>query len=128
VAGWVSGSAVLAAPSAAPATPTVSSAAEYHSRGRQLIQDEKYAESISPLTQAVKLDPFLSQAFNARGYAYSRLKKYKQALDDFDRAIKLNPIYTNAYVNRASVRRAAGDKAGADSDQAKARDLMKLAK
>jgi hypothetical protein len=31
-------------------------------------------------------------------------------------------------VIRAQVRRALGDKAGADSDQAKARDLLKLAK
>jgi tetratricopeptide (TPR) repeat protein len=119
--------------SAAPAEQIVSSAsatsaAEYHSRGRKFIQDTQYAQSIEPLTQAVKLDPFLSQAFNARGYAYFRLKQYKEALADFDQAIKLNPVYTNAYVNRAQVRRATGDKAGADSDQAKVRELMRLAK
>jgi tetratricopeptide (TPR) repeat protein len=122
------------APAVAPAGPPIAarpvatSATEYHSRGRKLIQEEKYAASIEPLTQAVTLDPFLSQAFNARGYAYFRLKQYKQALADFDQAIKLNPVYTNAYVNRAQVRVVLGDKAGGDSDQAKARDLLKLAK
>jgi tetratricopeptide (TPR) repeat protein len=115
-------------PPAVLTAPIATSAAEYQSRGRQLIQDEKYAEAIEPLTQAVKLDPFLSPAFNARGYAYFRMKQYKEALADFDQAIKLNPVYTNAYVNRASVRRATGDKAGADADQAKVRNLMNLAK
>jgi tetratricopeptide (TPR) repeat protein len=104
----------------------VITAAEYHNRGRKLIQEEKYAESIGPLTQAVKLDPFLSQAFNARGYAYFRLKRYKEAIGDFNQAIKLNPIYTNAYVNRGLARREAGDAQGADADQAKVRELMKM--
>ena len=106
--------------------PSVTSAAAYHARGRQLIQEEKYAESIEPLTQAVKLDPFLSLAFNARGYAYFRMKQYQEALADFDQAIKLNPIYTNAYVNRGMARRAAGDMKGGDADQAKVRELMKM--
>ena len=50
------------------------SAAEYQARGRKLIQEEKYREALDPLTQAVKLDPFLSAGFNARGYAYFRMK------------------------------------------------------
>jgi Flp pilus assembly protein TadD len=104
----------------------VTSAAEYHALGRKLIQEDKYAESIEPLTQAVKLDPFLSQAFNARGYAHFRLKQYKEAVADFDQAIKLNPVYTNAYVNRGMARHAAGDSQGADADQAKVRELMKI--
>jgi len=100
-------------------------AAEYQQLGRKLIQEEHFAEAIEPLTQALKLDPFLATTFNARGYAYYRLKKLTQAIADFDQAIKLNPMYANAYTNRGVARRAAGDKAGADADQAKARDLLK---
>ena len=37
----------------------------------------------------------------------------------------LNPKYANAYTNRAAARRAAGDKAGAEADQAKAREFLK---
>ena len=92
-----------------------------------MIQEERFAEAIEPLSQAVKLDPFLATAFNARGYAYFRLKKLPQAIADFDQAIKLNPVYANAYTNRSGAKRAAGDKTGADADQAKARDLLKAA-
>ena len=53
----------------------MTTAAEYQQQGRKLIQEERFAEAIEPLTQAVKLDPFLATTFNARGYAYYRLKK-----------------------------------------------------
>ncbi|MCU1234045.1 MAG: repeat-containing protein [Candidatus Solibacter sp.] len=102
-------------------------AAEYLALGRKCIQEDRLTDAIEPLTQAVKIDPYLSVAWNSRGYAYFRLRRYKDALADFDQAIKLNPVYGNAYTNRASARRAAGDKVGADADQAKARDLLKAA-
>ena len=85
----------------------------YQQQGRKLIQEEHFAEAIEPLTQAVKLDPFLATTFNARGYAYFRLKKYKEAIADFDQAIKLNPaVRQRVHQSRSSARRAAGDKSG----------------
>ena len=62
----------------------------------------------------------------ARGQLYSAKGDYPRAIADFDQAIRLNSTYTNAYVNRSSARRAAGDKQGADADQSKVRDLMKM--
>jgi tetratricopeptide (TPR) repeat protein len=100
------------------------SAAEYHARGRKLLQEDHFQEAIEQLTEALKLNPSFALAYNARGYAHFRLKQYPQALADFDEAIRLTPSYLNAYVNRGAARRAAGDKAGADADQAKARELM----
>jgi tetratricopeptide (TPR) repeat protein len=110
-----------------PSAKLVTTAAEYQQQGRKQIQEEHFAEAIGPLTQAVKLDPYLATTFNARGYAYYRIKKYAEAIADFDEAIKLNPVYGNAYTNRGVAKRAAGDKPGADADQAKARDLLKAA-
>jgi tetratricopeptide (TPR) repeat protein len=107
-----------------PAKAPPASAAEYHARGRKFLQEDRLQEAIEQLTEALKLDPALSLALNARGYAYFRLKRYPEALADFDEAIRLNPAYLNAFVNRGAARRAAGDKAGADADQAKARELM----
>jgi Flp pilus assembly protein TadD len=117
-----------AAPPVPPAVSPVTTAADYQLQGRKMIQEERFAEAIAPLTEAAKLDPFLATTFNARGYAYLRLKKPKQALADFDQAIKLNPIYANAYTNRAAARVALGDKAGAVADRAKAQEYLKAAK
>ena len=107
----------------ADAAEDAATAATYHSLGRKLLQEDRFEEAIEQLTEAVKLDPVLAQAYNARGYAHFRLKQYAEALADFDRAIKLYPGYANAYVNRAATRRASGDKAGAAADQAMAREL-----
>jgi tetratricopeptide (TPR) repeat protein len=97
----------------------------FHARGRKLLADGKFAEAIEQLTLALQLQPSLALAYNARGFAHYRLKQYPQAIADYDEAIRLNPSYANAYLNRSVARRAAGDKAGADADQAKSRELSR---
>jgi tetratricopeptide (TPR) repeat protein len=92
-------------------------------RGHALLQDEHFVEAVPLLDEALKLDPTLALAYNARGYAYYRLKHYSQAVADFDVAILLNPAYANAFANRSAARRASGDTAGADADAAKVREL-----
>jgi tetratricopeptide (TPR) repeat protein len=102
----------------------VAGAAELHARGRRLLAEERFAEAIQQLGQAIKLDPSLSLAYNARGYALFRLRRYTEAIKDFDEAIRLNPKYANAYLNRSAARRMTGDKAGAEADQVKAREAL----
>jgi tetratricopeptide (TPR) repeat protein len=112
----------VAAPS--PAKPAAArNAASYHALGRELIQQEKFADAIQALTQAIQINPALPLAYNARGYAHFRLKQFTEAIADFDQAIQLDPKYGNAYLNRGSAKRAAGDKPGGDEDLAKARGL-----
>jgi tetratricopeptide (TPR) repeat protein len=99
-------------------------AAQHNSLGRKALQEEHFTEAIKEFSAALKLDPSLSLAYNARGYAYFRQKRYTDALADFDNALRLNPAYINAYINRSSARRAAGDTAGADADMAKVKQLV----
>ena len=98
-------------------------AAELHTRGRELLAQEKFPEAIKLLSEAIKLDPELTLAYNARGFAYLRLKRYALARADFDKAIRQNPMYINAYTNRAALRKLTGDVAGSAADRSKARIL-----
>jgi tetratricopeptide (TPR) repeat protein len=100
----------------------------YHSRGIAYRFKGDYEHAIQDYGQAIKLNGKFVMAFTNRGVAYDKKGEYDRAIADFDQAIKLNPAYANAYTNRSSTKRAAGDKAGADADQAKARELLVKAK
>jgi tetratricopeptide (TPR) repeat protein len=89
------------------------------------LQEDHYTEAIEELTKAIQLNPVLAQAYNARGFEYFKLKQYSKAIADFDQATRVYPGYGNAYVNRAAAKRAAGDRAGAEADQARARQLTR---
>jgi tetratricopeptide (TPR) repeat protein len=113
---------VKPAVSALPAIPG-SRAIALNTHARQLVNDGHFEEAIQQFTEALKIDAAMPLAYNGRGYAHFRLKQYTEAIGDFDQAIKLNPAYENAYLNRGAARKAAGDKAGADADLAKAREI-----
>jgi tetratricopeptide (TPR) repeat protein len=90
-----------------------------------LINQGQYRQAVEELNEAVRLDPLMALAYNARGFAYYLLHDQKHSLADFDEAIRLNPRYQNAYRNRSLARKAAGDSAGSAADSAKARELAK---
>jgi tetratricopeptide (TPR) repeat protein len=113
----------------APPTAAPASAAVHHQRGRDLLNQSKYAEAIAELTEAIRLQPKFPLALNARGFAYYLTKKVPLALADFDQAILFDANYINAYQNRAKARTAAGDTQGAAEDNAKVHELTeKLAR
>jgi tetratricopeptide (TPR) repeat protein len=91
-------------------------------RGFALLQENHLPEAIEQLDAALKMDPTLALAWNARGYAHYRQRQFPEAIADFDLAILLDPAYSNAYQNRSFARRATGDAVGADADAAKAKD------
>ena len=119
---------VLSQPQAVPAPPppkpqTSLSAEGWNEKGRALTKSNQYSEAIEALSEAIRLKPAYPAAYNGRGYARHLARQYKQAIADFDEAIRLNPKYVNAIRNRANSKRAAGDKAGSDADNALAAQL-----
>ncbi|MBX5494336.1 MAG: tetratricopeptide repeat protein [Bryobacteraceae bacterium] len=94
-------------------------------RGRELTQQRKLGEALAELNEAIRLNPSLAAAYNARGYVYLLLRDYTRAVADFDAAIRLNPRYANAYHNRGVARRALGDWKGASKDFAREKAFTK---
>src|SRR5258706_11943202 len=87
--------AVVASPAPIAKASTSGTAEQHHQRGRDLIQQKKYREAIEELSEALRQQPELALAFNARGYAYSLLRDFPHAIADYDAAIRINPKYVN---------------------------------
>ncbi len=62
------------------------------------------------------LDPKNPMAYNFRGTAKGGMKDYKGAIEDLDKAIKMRQNYSQAYINRAAIKFASGDKPGSCAD------------
>jgi tetratricopeptide (TPR) repeat protein len=98
-------------------------AVAYTSRGVEWRTKGQVDRAIADHTQAIKLDPNLSDAFYNRGNAYGDKGDHDHAIADYDQAIRLNPKFAGAYNNRGLSRRTKGDTAGGDADIARAKQL-----
>jgi tetratricopeptide (TPR) repeat protein len=97
----------------------------YTSRGVEWRTKRQLDRAIADHTQAIKLDPALSEAFYNRGNAYGDKGETDRAIADYDQAIRLNPKLGGAFNNRGVARRQKGDTAGGDADIARAKQLDK---
>jgi tetratricopeptide (TPR) repeat protein len=97
----------------------------YTSRGVEWRAKRQLDRAIADHTQAIKLDPSLSEAFYNRGNAYGDKGENDRAITDYDQAIRLNPKFAGAFNNRGLARRQKGDTAGGDADIARAKQLEK---
>jgi tetratricopeptide (TPR) repeat protein len=100
-------------------------AVAYTSRGVEWRTKGQLDRAIADHTQAIKLDPNLSEAFYNRGNAYGDKGDNDRAIADYDQAIRLNPRFPGAFNNRGQARRQKGDTAGGDADIARAKQLEK---
>lgn len=100
-------------------------ASTYYFRGLLFSDDRKFDSAVQDFTRVIELDPKSTAAYLDRGRVYFEQGVYGRAIDDFSRAIDLNPSYSNAYAWRGRARERMGDKAGAETDTERARELMK---
>jgi tetratricopeptide (TPR) repeat protein len=95
----------------------------YVNRGNAYLNLSQYERAIRDYDKAIQLVPDDEDAYNNRGSAYRNLSQYERAIQDYDKAIQLKPDYAIAYQNRSYAKDKLNDKAGAEADRAKAKDL-----
>jgi tetratricopeptide (TPR) repeat protein len=80
-------------------------------------------KSILDSSEAIRLKPDLSLAFNNRGIAHSFNSEHEKAVSDFNEAIRLKPNESLYYTNRAATYKKMGIDDFAERDIAKANEM-----
>ncbi|MCI0813413.1 MAG: hypothetical protein J4N27_05960, partial [Chloroflexi bacterium] len=104
--------ALLALAVACVGTPVTSDeldALDALDRGIELRRQGLMRRAYEELTEAVRLDPKLAEAYAERGFLYHLLSDESHAIDDLGRAIKLNSRLPIGYNYRGLVFVARGD-------------------
>ncbi len=96
------------------------SAEEAELKGESAQKNGDLDSAIANFSEAIRLDPKLVTAYNARGLAYRGKGNYDKAIADFSDAIRLDPKSATAYSGRAGAYHAKRnyDKAIADFSEA----------
>ncbi|MHB1557456.1 MAG: tetratricopeptide repeat protein [Isosphaeraceae bacterium] len=85
-------------------------------KGRMHLFQREYGPAVAQFTRAIRIDPFLADAYGGRGAAYQGLRDFPRALADLDEAIQRDPRLVTAYLRRAQVRVETGEIDGALAD------------
>ncbi len=92
--------------------------------GRMHLFLKEYGPAQDEFSRAIRISPYLAEAYCGRGMAYQGLGDAERALADFDRAIEYDPRQVNAFIQRARIRTEAGDLDGALSDLGRVMELQ----
>jgi len=60
-----------------------------------------YESAIKNLTEVIRVDPEILQAYYSRGHAHTKMGNHHLAIDDYTQAIRIDPEYATAYYTRA---------------------------
>lgn len=77
---------------------------------------KKTLSAIELYTEAIRINPNNSSAFNNRGVMRIQTGDFFEAINDFNKAIELNPNSATAYINRGAVKAKIGDIESAMND------------
>lgn len=91
-------------------------AKQLYQQGLTNYKNSNYQQAIKLFSQAIRINPEFSSAYNSRGDAYYRLGKYEKSQQDSSAAIRSNPNDANAYYDRAFSLYFAGEFNGAIID------------
>jgi tetratricopeptide (TPR) repeat protein len=77
-------------------------AKRYFNLGNDYFDKKDYDRAIVNYTEAIRLDPKYTIAYNDRGAAYSNKNDYNRAIADYTEAIRLDPKLALPYKNRGN--------------------------
>lgn len=84
--------------------------------GRMHLFLKEYEAAVAEFARAIRISPYLAEAYSGRGAAYSGLGDVERALADYEQAIQLDPRLIPALIQRARLRTESGDLDGALDD------------
>ena len=90
-----------------PAAPADSAA---YRRGVRAVNQAKWDDAITALTEAIQQDPKSAAAYSTRGLAYTMKDNFPAALADFDAALKIDSNNAVAHFNRGFAYYRKGDR------------------
>jgi Flp pilus assembly protein TadD len=95
-------------------------------RGQLQAKLKRYKDAVSDFTRGLEVAPESNREefYANRAQARFSLGDHRVALDDANRAVELDPYDKEAWQTRGKIKAALGDKAGADADYKKARELQ----
>lgn len=79
--------------------------------------------ALAEFNRAIRIAPYLADAYLGRGLTHLALGEVEAALADFDQALQCDPRMVQAYIQRAKLRTEAGDCEGALSDLSRVMDI-----
>jgi tetratricopeptide (TPR) repeat protein len=88
----------------------------FQNRGAANFKLENYQEAIRDFTQAVALNPYLTEAHLALGIVHTHLQDFGLAINNYDEVLKIAPGHSMAYTNRGYAKYKLNDLEGALSD------------
>jgi tetratricopeptide (TPR) repeat protein len=77
---------------------------------------KEYQPALNDFNRAIKIAPFLAEAYSGRGAVYQGLGDLDRALEDYTRATQLDPRFVAAFMHRAKIRTETDDLDGALAD------------
>lgn len=93
------------------------------SRARAWLRKQQFEQAVTDCNEAIRLDADFALAYFLRGEASAELGLHEQALDNFLEYSLREPFDFQPFVLGARSRRLLNDTAGADRDEARAREL-----
>ena len=70
-----------------------------------MLREREFERALADVNAAIRLDPSLAMAYNARGLINSKKGELDGALSDYNETLKLDPRNAAAYNNRGLVYR-----------------------